>query len=506
MCGIIGFSGKSNYNLDKVKFLMLWNSVERGRDATGIYTPSSGLMKDNDPAGKFFCGKEIKNLKEDNQLIAHVRAKTVGQNLAKCAHPFDETNIVLAHNGTLVDYGSLALNYGLKVIEWDVDSQILAYGINRAFDSENVNLDTLNIDTLSEYKGAAALLFYSKKLDMMFVFKDKERTLYYGYDADKSMYISSLDDPLKALGLEDIQSFTNNTLYGIKHGEIVKEQVYKTYAETHKNEYNGKVQRREQGLRFPKLKKGQRGFDVSSDDFKPHFLLGLWLLCDTQTWECTRGAYDRFAITKKNRYYKVTGFYTDKARVIEIMDENGEYGQAYLSTFDIENCLPLSGDVIQLTRGVTAAKDKGVLWNKGDYATVSSYDIEDATIELWSEQRNKSFYVSTSIIKRLTVEEEIEYWDKCSNTPPLTTAPSTELPLVINPDTSPFVEKPEEKQDEYIDSRIYFGMLDLMDIEISALEEEYDASKDITPKINDIRIKIELSRDKTYLNTLVTQN
>ena len=29
-CGIVGFSGDNNYNLDKIKGLMIWNSVERG--------------------------------------------------------------------------------------------------------------------------------------------------------------------------------------------------------------------------------------------------------------------------------------------------------------------------------------------------------------------------------------------------------------------------------------------------------------------------------------------
>ena len=44
-CGLIGFSGKTNFDKEKINLLMLWNSFERGKDATGIYTPKNGLVK-----------------------------------------------------------------------------------------------------------------------------------------------------------------------------------------------------------------------------------------------------------------------------------------------------------------------------------------------------------------------------------------------------------------------------------------------------------------------------
>ena len=46
-CGIIGYSSaKKKYpSLLKLRFLLYFNSVERGRDATGIFTPLTGIIK-----------------------------------------------------------------------------------------------------------------------------------------------------------------------------------------------------------------------------------------------------------------------------------------------------------------------------------------------------------------------------------------------------------------------------------------------------------------------------
>ena len=52
-CGLIGYSGKKNFNKDKINLVMLWNSFERGRDSTGIYSPKNNLIKEADPAAKF---------------------------------------------------------------------------------------------------------------------------------------------------------------------------------------------------------------------------------------------------------------------------------------------------------------------------------------------------------------------------------------------------------------------------------------------------------------------
>lgn len=515
MCGLVGYSGKGNYNIDKIKFLMLWNSIERGKDATGIYTPSSGLLKDNEPASKFFQQKEMDLLVPDNQLIAHVRAKTVGANLAKCAHPFDYENIVLAHNGTLLDYSSLAKSYGLESKDYDVDSQILAYGINRAF-GEGVTVDNLNVETLTEYKGAAALLIYSKKLDCIFLFKDKERPLCFAYDIDGNMYISSLSDPLRALGLLEVKVFQDDVLYCIKEGKIVDRKVYQTYEETHKNEFNGKVRKRgEKGQSFPKLKKGQRGLERSSS-FKGYHLLDLWLLSTAQTWATNKGSFDKQAILKKDRYYRVTGYYTDEAMVIQVRDENTNLGQAWLSDFDLDNCIPQEGDPFRILVNITDYKGTKRLFSKDDIVLVSNYSIQDGVIDLWHDADQRSYEVSTEYCKPLTYEEgynyiadlekkkkdsegNIEEAEIVEETPFIDTLPDKDTTFFN------FEEEKESNLDDLVDTKAFLAVLDILDGQVNGLEEDYSANFDLTPKINEIKSTISSSKDKTYLASLVEE-
>lgn len=517
-CGLIGYSGVSNYNIDKIKFLMLWNSIERGRDATGIYTPSSGLAKDNEPASKFFTQKEMKQIVPDNQLIAHVRAKTVGANLARCAHPFDYENIVLAHNGTLTDYINLAKSYGLESKDYDVDSQILAYGVNRAF-GEGVTADNLNIETLTEYKGAAAMLIYSKKLDCIYLFKDEYRPLCFAYDDEGNMYISSISEPLRALGLTEPLSFADNTLYCISQGKIVSRKIYATYEETHKSEYVGKVRKRgEKGQKFPKLKKGQRGLKAESSDFKSYHLLSLWLLCTRQTW-AGKGSFEKNAILKKDRYYLVTGYYSDEAKVIQVKDENGDLGQAWISDFDLDNCIPQEGDLFRIASNVVTKKDDSQLYAKDEVALIVKYNIDFGTLDIWHDKNNREYEVNTDFGKCLTYEEAYDYLQAVEEkegsvkeaeiieeTPFIDSLPEKQVDIVANffdfEETSTDKDK-ESNLDDFISTKSFLGVLDILDNQVNGLEEDYSADMDLTPKINEIKSTLSSSKDKAYLDSLV---
>jgi len=505
LCGLIGYSGQENYNIDKIRFLMLWNSVERGKDATGIYTPSTGLIKDNEPAGKFLFQSHFKKLVDDNQLIAHVRAKTIGANLVKNAHPFDEENIVLAHNGTLVDYVALASKYDMKALNWDVDSQVLSFGINRAFNAETT-LDNLNIETLSEYKGAAALLFYSKNLDMIFVFKDKERPLFYGYDLDGGMYMSSIEESLKAAGLFEIKAFTDNTLYAIDHGEIVKTWVYKTYAELNKTAYVGKVRGREPGQRFPKLKKGERGIDITNGTTKAYWFLDMWLYSNTQTWNHQRGIYGKFAEMKTGRFYLVTGFYAEDIMFVQVKDENGNDGMAALSSFDIDRCIPQPEQLFRITAPLVAKKTKQKLWEKGQIVELMSYDITEGSVSFWSDSENAEYEIPMKCCKPLTPQEVIDF---CLETEDPKDK-GTKEPLLIQPapEPSPFIENTPEPEPlgDFISTPVFLGALELIESGLGKLEEKYDENGDLTPEINAIRMDITNCKDKTYLDNLLVHN
>jgi len=102
MCGILGFSGTDDFDLFKIKILGLFNEG-RGRDATGIFSNTNGLIKSTEEATKFFS----MDVKTDKLLVGHTRSKTTGSNIRANAHPFRYGNIVMAHNGVISNWKDL---------------------------------------------------------------------------------------------------------------------------------------------------------------------------------------------------------------------------------------------------------------------------------------------------------------------------------------------------------------------------------------------------------------
>lgn len=210
MCGLIGFSGVTDFDPVKIQQLMIWNAFERGNDATGIYSPNNGLVKNAKHATKFLITQELKS---DSILISHVRAATVGnKDLAKNAHPFKRDNIVLAHNGTLDNHWELLRKYDLDFTQYDVDSDIICGIINK----------NKSFDVLKEISGAAALLINNIDYDpkVLFVYRNDKRPLYKGY-IDGNMYISSIGESLTLIGCKNVKEFKTDTLYKIKDGIII---------------------------------------------------------------------------------------------------------------------------------------------------------------------------------------------------------------------------------------------------------------------------------------------
>ena len=72
MCGQLGYSGKTPCDIEKIKILLLWNSLERGEDSTGLYSPENGLIKTIKKGADFIIDNEIK---PDLIMMAHARAK-----------------------------------------------------------------------------------------------------------------------------------------------------------------------------------------------------------------------------------------------------------------------------------------------------------------------------------------------------------------------------------------------------------------------------------------------
>lgn len=95
MCGIFGYSSKEKFDVDKMRVLMYINSIERGTDSTGFYSPINQLKKSL-KAGWVYCNDNKDEIKPDTIFMGHVRASTVGSSVIGNAHPFERGSFVLA--------------------------------------------------------------------------------------------------------------------------------------------------------------------------------------------------------------------------------------------------------------------------------------------------------------------------------------------------------------------------------------------------------------------------
>lgn len=203
MCGLVGFSGKTDYDIEKIKILLLYNET-RGGDGTGYYNGKI-LSKKADTTYTFLG---TNNIEKSSFFIGHCRKGTNGMKNDKNCHPFKFDNIIGAHNGVIKEAMQLGLKYDIKGNEWDVDSEIFFNYMSKQD----------NYDILKTYNGAAALLF-TKGKDRLFVYRDEERPLFYG-QCKEGIYFSSLENSLKAINCEDIGEIAPYKLQTYHNGKL----------------------------------------------------------------------------------------------------------------------------------------------------------------------------------------------------------------------------------------------------------------------------------------------
>lgn len=118
MCGLVGVAGNLSYNDVKNFKTLLYISVSRGKDSTGVAaieletskrSETIYVEKDTIPSYDFLEIEESKRYSPifdkftNDCLIGHVRWATVGGVNVDNAHPFENKKFVGAHNGTLLN-------------------------------------------------------------------------------------------------------------------------------------------------------------------------------------------------------------------------------------------------------------------------------------------------------------------------------------------------------------------------------------------------------------------
>lgn len=238
-CGIFAWTGKypSLFNLDKFNTIGLYND-SRGGDSAGIFY-NGRLLRGIGKYSKY--ENFIKNVErfnpEFNVVIGHTRKASVGSTSLANAQPIyitDESgecvDFILSHNGTIYNHEELAKKYDVDTSELFTDTQVLARLIQK-----------VGVKILEEYHGTAALLFWDRKSkNSISIFRgessyslnsnytSEERPLYMFKDL-KSMYFSSLKDPLEVLAgktkdkSDIISEVPANTVIELHKGKIVDE-------------------------------------------------------------------------------------------------------------------------------------------------------------------------------------------------------------------------------------------------------------------------------------------
>ena len=229
MCGIVGFSGKkegevtSVYDVDKIRYLMYYNSIERNStESSGFYKPGMVQPLRATTSAKFFLSYEYIKLemeKATNVFIGHIRKQSVGKVSLDNTHPYKIKNIIGVHNGTINNYKELLKKYDLAFFEGRSDSYYLYQCLVKNGSPE----------PLRHITGSAALLFTDTIHPEQLMVYRKEKELYYGH-IDGSMYISSERLALESIGCPNtaIKSFLEDIFYVIKNGNIEKQISLKT--------------------------------------------------------------------------------------------------------------------------------------------------------------------------------------------------------------------------------------------------------------------------------------
>lgn len=243
MCGLFGYINirqKTKVQKNIFHTLGMIND-SRGGDSVGYFIDNyiyKGIDKEATAYSQLY-NEELDSAlsKPVNVALGHCRKTSVGSTTIAAAQPVVVTNeqgdveLVMIHNGTLINYKELASKYLGKIPDYFTDSYIIAHIVNKH-----------GFDVLGEYQGAGAFVFVDYKTGepVVYVFKgssickstDKmdteERPLFYHYNSKTGgLYFSSIFKILETTTMElpdEVLSFNSNTLYKItkKGAKVVK--------------------------------------------------------------------------------------------------------------------------------------------------------------------------------------------------------------------------------------------------------------------------------------------
>lgn len=231
-CGIVAYCGSVPADPNIIRMLMMFN-MERGEDGTG-WAVNNVVTKDTDKVSRFISKHPLIITEGDENftLVAHARKASSGSKLNKeLVHPFgiykggvekERPDLILAMNGTLSNTDLMAEEFGIEYKPFtNSDTQVIARAIAKLGSKEYIRV-------IESYDGTATLVFFTPSSpNTLMIFKDPDKPLFAWQKDKDQMYISSVDDALKAVGGADaeISSFDNGFLFRINKGKVTKKDL-----------------------------------------------------------------------------------------------------------------------------------------------------------------------------------------------------------------------------------------------------------------------------------------
>lgn len=498
MCGQLGYSGTKPFDFEKIKLLILWNSLERGEDATGLYSPLNGHRKSLLKGSTVVSNDEFK-LIPDTILMAHVRAKTIGLNTIENTHPFKRGDWYLQHNGTLKNHWDLSHKYELSSMDYSVDSDIICGAISK----EN------NFNPLREIDGPAAIIIHKTTTpDKLYVFRNAERPLFRGI-IDGCMYMSSIKESLEYIGCGGIKEFKTDTLYTICNGNIEKtvKMHNAPYKRPYVNNYNNSY--------------GYSNVNTYSNAVQATDLVNSWLKASFNDSSSTR----KFNLIQGKLYF-ISGISEYQMLQVKERDEENApfelfhksyfYTSGYIDIWDYAVALY---DIVNDKKQIVIKKDQVVLVTKITDNILSLEDINtkkdiccaDRRYFRIAEDHETKIKTNNAINDYSTTNSYFDsegYYDSYddyyvsrnqlnTNQHPLITdnTNSISTPLITSSNKTETIDFQEEidVEEVFIETDKFFNNLDVeLQMAISTLSKGYsDDTHDLYNKLKEIKVAAE---------------
>lgn len=202
MCGIIGAYGTNNVDRYDMKQLFMM-AEDRGGHGCGI-TDCKTINKTTTKSPIAIAGLKRDDIK---RFIGHTRYKTIGPVDEANNHPFEFSNLIGAHNGTISNKVEIEKEEG---VEFGVDSELLYYLINK------YGL----LKTLPRLKGKLALAYFDKRNEKIILYR-WDRPMSIGYK-NGAIYFASVGDYLTSIGCTGVKEIPEHKIYELQNGKIIK--------------------------------------------------------------------------------------------------------------------------------------------------------------------------------------------------------------------------------------------------------------------------------------------